>query len=265
MTFGIPPHIYHNTSVPIQQNTTPEWWVQHAQVSESPIGTDRALIIVQNQTYPISVQSMIQCSSLAQWIHDLNQVLLPRGSLNFINIQSPVGDFEILQSAHHESFFMHISSSAFETALCYIGGIPELLNVTESNPVDLLRPFAYLQYSRFPETYFVRFLPNLDISTWAKFTFVVSFFMPEETAIQIHLNNYNLWNVRMPSLDLSESRSQKPRPFDFCQAARTSEHAFRHWANSVHGGRCIKMLSTIHTFRNCTPNKISKFLQNPML
>ena len=172
-----------------------EWWVQHAQVSESPIGTDQALIIVQNQTYPISVQSMIQRSGLAQWLHDLNQLLLPRGSLNFINIQSPVGDFEIPQSARHESFFMHISSSAFETALCYLGGIPELLNVTESNPVDLLRAFAYFQCPKFPETYFVRFLPILDTSTWAKFTFVHSFFMPDDTAIQIHLHNFNLWHV----------------------------------------------------------------------
>ena len=155
----------------------------------------------------MSTQSMIHRSGLAQWLHDLNQLLLPCGSLNLINIQSPVGDFEISQSARHESFFMHISSSAFETALCYIAVIPELLNVTESNPVDLVRAFAYLQCSEFPETYFVRFLPNLDTSTWAKFTFVHSFFMPEDTAIQIHLHNFNLWNVRMPSLDLLQPKA----------------------------------------------------------
>ena len=240
-----------------------EWWVQHAQVSESPIGTDQALIIVQNQTYPISVQSMIQRSGLAQWLHNLNQLLLPRGSLNFINIQSPVGDFEIPQSARHESFFMHISSSAFESALCYLGGIPELLNVTESNPVDLLRAFAYLQCPKFPETYFVRFLPNLDTSTWAKFTFVHSFFMPDDTAIQTHLHNFNLWNVRMPSLDLSQSKSRKPRPFDFCRAARSSERAFKHWANMVHGGRCIKCTQPFTRSEIIRPTKYQNFYRTP--
>ena len=121
-----------------------------------------------------------------------------------------------------------------------IGGIPELLNVTESNSVDLLRAFAYLQCSKFPETYFMRFLKNMDISTWAKFTFVHSFFMPEDTAIQIDLHNFNLCNVCIPSLDLSQSKSRKPQPFDFCRAAQSSERAFKHWANMVHGGRCIK-------------------------
>ena len=109
---------------------------------------------------------------------------------------------------------MHISSSAFETALCYIGGIPELLNVTESNPVDLSPTSSAL-----PETYFMRFLPNLEHFNWGKIHICALIFMPEDTAIQIHLHNFNLWNVRMPSLDFSQSKSRKPRPFDFCQAA----------------------------------------------
>ena len=186
--------------------------MQHAQVSESPIGTDQALIIVQNQTYPISVQSMIQLSGLAQWLQDLNQLLLPHGSLNFINIQSPLTDFETPESARHEAFFMRMSSSAFETVLLKLC-CPELLNVTESNPVELLRAFAYLQCPKFPETYFVRFLPNLDTSTWAKFIVVHSFFMPEDTAIQIHLNNFNLWNVRMPYFHKVGARSLDPLTF----------------------------------------------------
>ena len=73
--------------------------MQQVQLSESPIGRDQALIIVQNQTYPISTQTIIQRSGLAQWLHDLKQLLLPRGSLTFINIQSPLTDFETPESA----------------------------------------------------------------------------------------------------------------------------------------------------------------------
>ena len=152
---------------------------------------------------------------------------------------------------------MCMSSSAFETSLCYVGGIPELLNMTESNPVDLLRAFAYLQCPKFPETYFVRFLSNLDTST------LHSFFMPVDTSIQIHLNNFNLWNVCMPSLDISQSRSRNPRPFDFCRAARSSERAFRHWADSVHGGQCIKCSQPFTHSEIIRPTKYQNFYRTP--
>ena len=57
----------------------------------------------------------------------------------------------------------------------------------------------------------------------------------------------------MPSVDLSQSRSLKPRPFDFCQAARSCERAFRHWADSVHGGQYIKCSKP---FTPCCDNNV---------
>ena len=117
---------YSSTPIPQYQCSNPaehsqpqfnEWWVQQVQLSESPIGRDQALIIVQNQSYPICTQTIIQRSGLAQFLYDLKQLLLPCGSLTFINIQSPLTDFETPESAHHEAVFMRMSSNAFDTAL----------------------------------------------------------------------------------------------------------------------------------------------------
>ena len=215
-----------------------EWWMRHAQASESPIGT--AHVVIRDEIYAADVNRIVQMSNLAQWLHDSNQLIQNQGDFNFVNIQPPITEFQPPNSARHENFFMNFSSNAFDTALSYISGYPDLMDLNDSDPVDLLRAFAYLQCPKFPETYLMRLLPNMKISTWAKFTFLHQFFMQNDITTWAHLNDFNLWNVRMPSINLKNTREPKPRPFDFCRAARSSRRAFRHWANRIHGGRCIK-------------------------
>ena len=123
---------------------------------------------------------------------------------------------------------MGFTHQAFRFALAFLGQANHKFNHTSFDPLDFMRALIYFQPYTFPSETLVAILLAVNARTWAKIYILARTFFPQDRTMINILENYNLWQVRMPRHRFITGWKNF---HSFCAIARDAHRLYRHYAS----------------------------------